>query len=133
MQYRRWFFWSPILSTKNNKVIGYHLGYCIDDEFNKGIIIINSIIDFNKQYNYLFNIENDINKTEILNYSNSSDFSNSSGIDNDKNNNNKIALCPELDNVISQKILLLSLSSFKNHPRTVYFLNELNSEKNKLG
>ena len=52
---------SPILSLKNNKLIGIHYGSSNKYEFNKGTLIIFPIIEFNKMNNYI----NIIRKEEI--------------------------------------------------------------------
>jgi len=62
---------SPILLCENQKVIGVHLGYSNKLKFNKGMLIIYSIIDFNQEHNkYKYNksidlIHND-NENSIL-------------------------------------------------------------------
>lgn len=123
---------SPIISTKNNKVIGYHFGSSKQYEFNVGKLIINSIIEFNKKYNYLFTKENIIVKNKVLNnflLSNDNPQNNYKNISKE-NINDLIPFRPELQNITSQKILLLSSSfKYKNCVRTVYFLKELNENK----
>ena len=42
---------SPILSLKNNKLIGIHLGPSKLDDFNKGTLIIFAIKEFNRMEN----------------------------------------------------------------------------------
>lgn len=60
---------SPILLCDNQKVIGVHFGFSNTLKFNKGILIIYSIIDFNQKNNkYIYNKSIDLlhNNSENL-------------------------------------------------------------------
>ena len=57
---------SPILSLKNNKLIGIHYGLSDKYDFNKGTLIIYAIIEFNKKENKLTEITNSMTKKEPI-------------------------------------------------------------------
>ena len=58
---------SPILSLKNNKLIGIHYGSSNNYEYNKRTLIIYAIIEFNKIENKINEIKNEIFSEEISN------------------------------------------------------------------
>ena len=89
---------SPILSLKDNKLIGVHYGSSKNFNSNKGTLIIFPLIEFNqKNFNYIIdNIDSNINKKkgsnnlDNINYYNNNikGFNNNNYFDNIKNIDN---------------------------------------------
>ena len=109
---------SPILSLKNNKLIGIHYGSSNAYDFNKGTLIIYAIIEFNK-IEIKNEIKNEItNKNEIKN-----ENSNENEISNENENERRNEFENEIENERKNEITNENYNKRKNE-----IINEVSNE-----